>query len=187
MITEALICYPSNQKSPVNGIQVTLHHEPQGDLRIHYELTGRIDQIKVPGLQPSEPVDGLWAHTCFELFIAVNDEDGYYEFNFSPSTQWAAYAFSDYRVRNTDWHLTHAPIIDVTQTPTHLHLNVRIAAADLPVLKSKLLTSNSSIQLGLTAVIETNTGQHAYWALKHPEDQPNFHHRAGFITLSNLN
>ena len=182
MITEALICYPSNQKSPVNGIQVTLHHEPQGDLRIHYELTGRIDQIKVPGLQPSEPVDGLWAHTCFELFIAVNDEVGYYEFNFSPSTQWAAYAFDHYRVRNTDWHLTQEPIIVVTQTSTHLSLEARVAAADLPMIKA-----NSSIQLGLTAVIEMNTGQHAYWALKHPEDQPNFHHRAGFITLSNLN
>ena len=182
MITQALICHPSNQKSPVNEIQVTLHHEPQGDLLIHYELTGIIEQIKIPALQPSQFVDGLWAHTCFELFIAVNDEEGYYEFNFSPSTQWAAYAFSDYRVRNTDWHLTQEPIIVVTQTSTHLSLEARVAAADLPMIKA-----NSSIQLGLTAVIEMNTGQHAYWALKHPEDQPNFHHRAGFITLSNLN
>ncbi len=182
MTHQALICHPSNQKAPVNGIHVTLHYEPQGDLRIHYELTGRIDQIKIPALQLSEPVDGLWAHTCFELFIAVNDEDGYYEFNFSPSTQWASYAFSDYRVRKTDWHLTQAPIIVVTQTPMHLSLEARVAVADLPLLKA-----NSSIQLGLTAVIEMNTGQHAYWALKHPEDQPNFHHRAGFISLSNLN
>jgi hypothetical protein len=179
---QALICHPSNQKAPVNGIHVTLHYEPQGDLRIHYELTGRIDQIKIPALQPSEPVDDLWAHTCFELFIAVNDEDGYYEFNFSPSTQWASYAFSDYRVRKTDWHLIQAPIIIVTQSSTHLRLEALVAAADLPMIKA-----NSSIQLGLTAVIEMNTGQHAYWALKHPEDQPNFHHRAGFISLSNLN
>jgi hypothetical protein len=182
MITKALICHSSNQKAPVNGIQVTLFKEPQGDLQIHYELIGTIEQIKTPTLQPSQPADNLWAHTCFELFFAVNGEDNYYEFNFSPSTQWAAYAFSSYRIRRNDWNLKHAPIIDVTQSSTHIHLRARIASADLPILKA-----NSSLQLGLTAVIETNTGQHTYWALKHPEDQPNFHHRAGFITLSNLN
>ena len=35
--------------------------------------------------------------------------------------------------------------------------------------------------IGLTAVIETATGAKSYWALHHPAEKPDFHHRNGFI------
>jgi hypothetical protein len=37
-----------------------------------------------------------------------------------------------------------------------------------------------SWQIGLTAVIETATGEKSYWALHHPAEKPDFHHRGGF-------
>ena len=41
--------------------------------------------------------DELWQHTCFEAFVRASSGSEYYEFNFSPSTQWAVYRFTDYR------------------------------------------------------------------------------------------
>ena len=41
--------------------------------------------------------DELWRSTCFELFLRFDDDERYVEFNFSPSTRWAAYAFDGYR------------------------------------------------------------------------------------------
>ena len=37
-----------------------------------------------------------------------------------------------------------------------------------------------TLQLGLAAVIETADGERAYFALRHPAERPDFHHRGGF-------
>ena len=138
-------------------------------------MTGDLAQIRIPAPQPPAAVDGLWEHTCFEAFIAVEGKASYHEFNFSPSGQWAAYAFSDYRVRSA-WTISQAPVINFAQSYGHLLLEAVIAAADLPQN-----IADKPLQLGLTAVIETNDGSRSYWALHHPEARPDFHHRAGFI------
>ncbi len=61
--------------------------------------------------------DGLWRHTCFEAFIRASSDIGYYELNFSPSGQWAAYQFSGYRngMRVAD-EITGVPI-EVRSSP----------------------------------------------------------------------
>jgi hypothetical protein len=116
----------------------------------------------------------LWQHTCFEAFIAVAGEAPYREFNFSPSGQWAAYGFSDYRERN-GWVASQAPSIRFERTPDTLSLVAVMAAADLPPSN----VDNPRL-LGLTAVIGAVDGSKSYWALRHPAGQPDFHHRDGF-------
>jgi hypothetical protein len=170
-----LICHAGTGNTAVTSLLVELQPLPEGRLRLRYELTGDLTQLRLPAQQAPAAVDGLWEHSCFEAFIAVEGDSGYHEFNFSPSGQWAAYAFSDYRVRS-DWTVSLAPTIRFTQTDGHLLLEAVIAAADLPPNRA-----SQPFQLGLTAVIEANDGSRSYWALHHPEAHPDFHHRAGFI------
>ena len=179
MLNQNLICHPDAVSNAVRAVYVEIELTPQGTLHLRYELTGDLAQLRIPAPQPPIAVDGLWEHTCFEMFVAVESNARYHEFNFSPSGQWAAYAFSDYRERS-EWTASHAPTIKVVQTNGHLLLEAVIAAADLPQnLKAMPL------QLGLTAVIEANDGSRTYWALHHPQTHPDFHHRAGFILSLN--
>ena len=179
MTENHLICHPDSVCIATELISVGLEWLLDGHLKLRYELTGDLTQLRIPAPQPSGAVDGLWEHTCFEAFIAVEGEAGYHEFNFSPSGQWAAYAFSDYRVRST-WTSSQPLIISLANTNKHLLLEAVIAAADLPQN-----IAGKPFQLGLTAVIEANDGSLSYWALHHPVSRPDFHHRAGFILSLN--
>ena len=48
------------------------------------------------------------------------------------------------------------------------------------IIPSTALPAAAPLQLALTAVIELTDGSKSYWALKHPGERPNFHHRDGF-------
>ena len=177
MVNKRLICHTDTVCNAAQAVHIKVEPQPQGALRLNYELTGDLTQIRIPAPQLPDAVDGLWEHTCFEVFVAVAGNAGYHEFNFSPSGQWAAYGFSDYRVRSA-WMVSQAPVISFARTNGHLLLEAIIAATDLPENIAR-----KPLQLGLTAVIEANDGSRSYWALNHPETRPDFHHRAGF-TLS---
>jgi hypothetical protein len=179
MTKNNLICHPNAACTAVESLLVELKQLPEGRLYLRYGLTGDLTQLHIPAQQPPGAVDGLWEHTCFEAFIAVKGEAGYHEFNFSPSGQWAAYSFSDYRVRSA-WTVSQTPVISVARTHGHLLLEAVISAADLPPN-----IAGKPFQLGLTAVIAANDGSRSYWALHHPEARPDFHHHAGFILSFN--
>ena len=180
MVSKSLICHIGTVCKAVQTLQAKIESQHQGNLLLSYELTGDLTQLRIPAPQLPTAVDGLWEHTCFEVFAAVEGESGYHEFNFSSSSQWAAYAFSDYRIRSA-WTVSQAPTISFTQTNGHLLLEAVIAAAALPQN-----ISGKPLQLGLTVVIEANDGSLSYWALHHPEAHPDFHQRAGFILPLNL-
>jgi len=180
MANKRLTCHANTASTGKHSVDVTVESQPKGAIRLSFQLTGDLGQIRIPAPQPPAAVDGLWEHICFEVFIAVAGKANYYEFNFSPSGQWAAYAFSDYRMPDA-WKASQAPTINFTQTHEHLHLEVVIHTDDL-----HQNIAGKSFQLGLTAVIEANDGSRSYWALHHPEVHPDFHHRAGFILSLNL-
>ena len=54
-------------------------------------------ELSLPELTSPGRADHLWQSTCFELFLRPTTAEHYFEFNFSPSTQWAAYRFDSYR------------------------------------------------------------------------------------------
>jgi len=179
MVNKILICHTGTVCNAVQTVHVKVDSLPQGDLHLSYELTGDLAKIRIPAPLPPAAVDGLWEHTCFEVFVAVEGEAGYHEFNFSPSGQWAAYAFSDYRVPSK-WTVNQAPIVSFVQDSGHLLLQAVIAADELPQN-----IAGKPLQLSLSAVIEANDGSRSYWALHHPVVHPDFHHRAGFILSLN--
>jgi hypothetical protein len=171
-----MIQHPTSNCTAVEAIRTQLEWQTDR-LHLRYQLHGDLSQLLIPTLVSTEetinPVDGLWEHTCFEAFIAVEDEPDYYEFNFSPSTEWAAYAFSAYR-ENKPWIIAQQPVINVQQSINELELTAIIPKKALP------LTTAKCWQLNLTAVIENKNKEKSYWALSHPTAQADFHHRDGF-------
>jgi len=151
---------------------------PGGRLGLRYRIDGDIARLRLPSPQPPGPADGLWAHTCFELFVAETGADAYREFNFSPSGQWAAYRFRAYRERDVADEaleaLGDAPRVTLRSNDTTLELDAVVPSSRLP-------PSARSLRLGLTAVVEDTDGVLSYWALRHPGARPDFHHCDGFV------
>ena len=174
--TATLHCHPATISPSIRNIEVQLSLTITGGLLLAFRLKSQIDQIHIPAPQLPAFVDGLWEHTCFEAFIAIKGNSAYREFNFSPSGQWAAYVFSDYRQREKSTALDVAPEITVRQFPERLELDAILAPALLPSP-----ASSASFQIGLAAVVEATDGSRSYWALTHHATQPDFHHRDGFI------
>jgi len=127
----------------------------------------------VPPLAVSACADDLWKHTCFEAFVHSSTPD-YWEFNFAPSTHWAAYQFSGYRSRKRVVETT-APAIKVQTYPRRYALQALLRLDSL----SELLDA-APWHLGLSAVLEDKNGCLSYWALVHPPGKPDFHHPDGF-------
>lgn len=180
MMIQTLTCHPATPAPLVSQLTATISELADNQLNISYQLNADLSQLIIPEIQVSVACDNLWQHSCFELFIAQANSENYYEFNFSPSTLWAAYAFDSYRVRS-EWYIKNAPKLRINQTLNQIKVEVTFNLADLD-----LLNPNKSWLIGLSAVIETHQNDLSYWALKHPESQPNFHHRDGYIAYSTL-
>lgn len=151
-----------------------------GGLRLVYRLAGSLAQLLIPTALSSLPNDRLWAHTCFEAFLAPASGSGYREWNFSPSGQMAEYAFSGYRNRidaDGSANTVGATLIHIEQAADVVRLDARIA---LPP------PSAGELAVGLSAVIEDARGGLSYWALRHPSSEPDFHHRDGFALTLDL-
>lgn len=141
-----------------------------GELAIRYVVTGAIALLRMPETRTARRVDELWRRTCCELLIASTASAAYCEFNFSPSSEWAAYEFDAYRQGMRPLSLQRPPRIAVTSSESQWRLDVSLEPDD---------TRHDAI-LALCAVIETNDDQVSYWALAHPPGKPDFHHRDGF-------
>ncbi len=116
----ALILGPASHRQPIHGIEAKVNNSESHALALSYTLIADINQFIIPPVATSRRIDGLWQHTCFEAFIGMKDGPAYYEFNFSPSSEWAAYQFRAYR---DGWPLdddAFAPKISVEQVADRL-------------------------------------------------------------------
>lgn len=157
----------------VSRIDVDVKRTSASALALHYTALGRIEDVLVP--PPSAPArtDELWKHTCFEVFIRAGTVEPYIEFNFSPSTQWAAYSFARRRsgMRNID---VPVPPISIRSDAGRFELQTSIDVSRLPDL------TGQDWLVGLTTIIEETSGRKSYWALAHPQGKPDFHAPEGF-------
>ncbi len=140
-------------------------------MSLHYAVNGAIDDVAIPQNCMRDRKDELWKKTCFEAFIS--DGVAYYEFNFSPSTQWAAYRFDDYRAGLERPEIT-TPEITTARTAHRfdLYAEILIDALQLPGPPPR--------RLGLSAVIRDHDGGTSYWALSHGAGAPDFHRASCF-------
>lgn len=169
--TAVLTCHPETCGQAVRGIEARLCWTAGGVLALTYRLEGDIGHLRIPLPHPPRRSDGLWRHTCFEAFIAVNEKPEYCEFNFSPSGEWAAYYFHRYRDGAPFPNEDLAPNIIARSADDRLDLDAIVHSHRLP-----MELQNRCLRLGLSAVIEEESGILSYWALKHPPGRPDFHH-----------
>jgi len=162
----SLIAHSTSGNDAVQSLRVTATRA--GRLEVRYLLDGDISSLKIPALSNPQRHDNLWRHTCGEMFIGIAGCDRYCEFNFSPSSEWAAYEFDGYRQGMRPF-ACEQPEIKVAQNDNQWML---VANVVLP----KWLEP-PKLHLGLSMVIENNSGHCSYWALHHAADQPDFHRR----------
>lgn len=163
--------HPSHPGKDVDGLAVLIGREARG-LSLVYELRGTPEELIIPAQADGRRRDELWKQTCFELFVKNGASKGYCEFNFSPSGDWAAYRFGDYRHGRTDLNCP-APQIKTSIDDSGLRVSV-----DLQLSGSDL--EAGQVWLGPAAIVEELDGTRSYWALHHPKDKPDFHHTENF-------
>ncbi len=120
--------------------------------------------------------DTLWRRTCFEAFVGASSSACYYEFNFAPSRQWAAFRFNGYRSGMCVADEVGALSIEVGPKPDGWTLQ-----AELDLHRLAALPRQAFWRLALSAVIEDMKGEISYWALVHPPGKPDFHHPDCFV------
>jgi hypothetical protein len=160
--------HPDSLCAAVTDIEVDVVRPRAGSLVFCYTVAGNIGDLVLPPVTAPKRADELWRHTCFEAFVRSLSDGGYYEFNFAPSTQWAAYQFSGYRNGMRAATEIGAPKIKARFAPACCMLQVALALDEL--------LPESPWRLGLSAVIEETSGRKSYWALAHPPGKPDFHH-----------
>jgi hypothetical protein len=168
---EFLKLHPDSRSIAAIQVEVDVARPRADRLVLSYVLTGNLRDVRLPTIKAPRRSDGLWRHTCFETFVRASVGTAYYEFNFAPSTQWAAYRFSGYRSGTGVASEVGVPIIEVQSTLDRYALQATI---DLDRLSG--LTRVAGWHLGLSAVIEDAGGNISYWALAHPPGKPDFHH-----------
>ena len=170
---QPLVLHPHSQGPAGASVEVDVLRAPGGLLTLTYHLTGDLDALRLPAPVAAERADELWRTTCFEAFVRAQGGEAYYEFNFAPSTAWAAYRFSGYR-SGMGMAEVSAPRIETRRGERSFALTAQLdlgAGGPQP---------EANWALGLSAVLEDVGGALSYWAAAHPSGKPDFHHTDGF-------
>jgi hypothetical protein len=146
------------------------------DLHISYEMTGALDSIVLASKMFSEEHSErrwlLWEETCFEFFLGVPGESGYWEINLSPAEHWNVFRLDSYRSG-----IHEEPAIQ--QLPIQVDRSFFSLETTLDL--NLLGIGDSDLELSITAVIADRSNPISYWALVHSETDADFHLRDSFI------
>ena len=160
-----LVAHPDTPCAGVRSLRAGVARAPEG-LAVHYRIEGDLERLRIAAPGRRAPGERLWEHSCCEIFVAAAGAQAYREYNFSPSGQWACFAFQRYREGRPV--PTPDPGIAVRRSPDRLELE-----AGIPAPPGKL-------HIALCAVIEDREGVLSYWALRHARGKPDFHHAEAF-------
>nr|WP_294850919.1 DOMON-like domain-containing protein [uncultured Sphingomonas sp.] len=153
--------HPDTPAGAVQDIDVELDRAEGGALA-RFRVNGDPARLVIPPTAPARRADGLWRTTCCELFVAGIEGADYVEFNFSPTGQWAAYRFSDYRQGMVDADA----VIDVKFIPDSKgFLLEAMIGFEIP----------NPARAGLTVVVEEADGLIRYWATGFAPGKADFH------------
>ena len=155
-----LVRHPDTPPGAIYSIEAELQRVEGGAVAT-FKAKGDIARLVLPAPAFPERREELWKRTCFELFVADNG-GGYREFNLSPSSEWAAYQFDDYRdgMRPAEAEV----VIDLSSHLKELTMTAKIES-EFP----------EAARVGLTAVIEEADGVIRYWSTSFAPGEPDFH------------
>jgi hypothetical protein len=159
--------HPDTPSPAVDRIEVDVERR-EDCVWLRYAVYGDVGQVRWPAAAEPDRADGLWRHTCFEVFAPT--DDGYREFNLSPSGAWASYRFDGYRSGMAPAD-ERAQLLDLEAAEAWVTLEALVEAPP------------GRVRIGLSAVIEDVDGNLSYWALAHPPGKPDFHHPDSFALI----
>ncbi len=174
-IARELVCHRDTPAGSVDSVTVAIERAIGGELWIRFHVEAPIDSLVLPDPADPDRTDELWKTTCFELFVREPDTAAYRELNFSVSSQWAAYSFDGYRENRSDLEMSCVPDLGNDASDSHFALEARVV---LPAPKV-----DTSLEVGVCAIIEESDGTKSYWALRHPPGKPDFHHADCFALV----
>lgn len=165
--------HPAAADPPILTIEVEAGRSG-GRLSLVYLVYGEVGKLLLSPPGPSDRTDGLWRHSCFEAFVRGGEGADYAEFNFAPSTAWAAYRFDGPRVGMRP--------VEIESVPIKVFSGARTIVLGCSVDLDSLGLRDAPLRLNLAAVIEDKDGHTSHWALAHPpEGPPDFHHPDCFV------
>jgi hypothetical protein len=171
--------HPDDPVGPVSSIEASVRRTAGGLLALTYRISGDLDHVRIPTPASPRLAERLWQHTCCEVFLRVQGAEPYHELNFSPSGEWAAYAFERYRAGGLLEDDTLDPKVQLRALGGVLELRASIALERL-----SRSYADAPLALGLSTVTEARDGARSYWALAHPAEKPDFHDPGAFaLTL----
>jgi hypothetical protein len=173
IINFALQPFPATIKLPQIEINGRVNRKDQM-LSIEYQLFGDLNAISIapPATAPSRQFH-LWEATCFEFFIGIPGDHNYWEFNLSPSGDWAVFALDDYRHGLRDELAFTALPFKVDRYPNYITLSLEF---DL----SELILAEQDLEMSVTTVIKSSQDELSYWAIAHSGKEADFHLRDSF-------
>lgn len=154
-----------------DGVRVTGTYRREGAaLHLAWRLEGPAGSLALPypAAHPERRRD-LWAETCFEFFLSCPERPGYWEFNLSPSGHWNVFHFDAYRAGMTDGTAFDALPFSISTRPGLCEVTACIDTTGLDIAAAPWL-------LAVSTVVAEAGGRVTYWALSHPDTQPDFHH-----------
>jgi len=132
---QSLSRHPESRCVAAARVEVELLRQGAGTLLLSYVVYGNVGELRLPPITAPARRPDLWQQTCFEAFVGTAAGAAYYEFNFAPSTQWAAYRFSSYRTGMSVATEITPPDIEVHSAPGRYTLQAALnphELADLP-------------------------------------------------------
>lgn len=168
MAKHSMKCHPDTPTKIAGEFTVDVERQQDGRIWIRYHIEAPVDDLALGAPGKAERRDGLWKTTCLEMFVKEGGSEAYLEFNFAPSSAWAAYSFTGYREGMVELPMACPPKLDNDASEGHFALEA--------VYELSPELSDKELLLAVTAVIEERDGNKSYWSLAHPHGAPDFHH-----------
>ncbi|WP_423604253.1 DOMON-like domain-containing protein [Sphingomonas sp. MS122] len=203
MTVLALTPHPDTPPAAIGAVTCSVSWQGPGSWCFDYIVGEPPEALRLPAAVAPGRADGLWRRTCFELFLRRRGEEGYFEFNFSPSGEWAAYRFDRYREGMAEPVVATPRIISTDPAQFAAGMTTYLATLGLDAETAKMMAEMDvgggggapasqyalsaclddpafggagAWEAAISAVIEESDGTKSYWALDHAHGKPDFHH-----------
>jgi hypothetical protein len=144
-------------------------------LILEYSLQGDLATVALPS-RTSMPTRqfGLWEQTCFEGFFGETGGDRYWEINLAPTGDWNLFHLDRYRQGLREESAC-------TALPVTVQSNLQTWQLTATLNLAGLIAPTARLEMSMTAVVVSATGEVSYWAVAHTGPEADFHRRDSFI------
>ena len=142
-------------------------------IRLSFVVEGDLDVYIFPSKSRPQRAQELWKLTCFELFLANENEEEYYELNFSPSLAWNFYFLESYRGEVKEMELLNSPTIEAFEVNNEFKILFELSVENLQDFD----------YYNVACILLNKEHERTFWTIKHLKSQPDFHDKASFLRI----